>query len=60
MYNTTYIPLARVWVCVGGKANLMFRVGVRQILAFLDTNMLVLPTQISALGDTVVLRHSGI
>ena len=49
--NTTYIPLARVGVCVWSKANFMFRLGVRQILAFLDTNMLVLPTQIFALGE---------
>ena len=36
--------------CVGGNANVMFRIGVTQILAFLDTNVLVYPTQNFALG----------
>ena len=55
--------------CVGGNANFMFRVGgVRQILAFLDTNMLVSPTQNCGAGSVsqrrdptqMVLRRSGI
>ena len=36
--------------CVGGNTNFMFHVGVTQILAFLDTNMLVYPRKIVALG----------
>ena len=39
--NATYILL----ISIGGSHR-----GVVQILAFLDTNMLVLPTQISAFG----------
>ena len=52
--------------CVGGNTNIMFC-----ILAFLDTNMLVSPTQTFGLGEPpmqkfalaptpVVLRRSGI
>ena len=36
--------------CVGGNANVMFRIGVTQILAFLGTNMLVYPTQNCGVG----------
>ena len=54
--------------CVGGNANLYFALGVRQILAFLDTNMLVSPTQNCGVGGLsqrqdptqMVLRRSGI
>ena len=43
--NATYIPPARVGVVIGGNANFSIRIGVMQILAFLDTNMLVSPTR---------------
>ena len=36
--------------CVGGKANLCFTLGVTQILAFFDTNMLVSTTRNCSVG----------
>ena len=55
-------------VCVGGNTNFRFGVGVTQILAFLDTNMFVSPTQNCGVGGLsqrkdptqIVLCHSGI
>ena len=38
-------------ICIWGNANFMFTLGVTQILAFLDINMLVLPMLITALGE---------
>ena len=40
--NATYIPLTCVGLAVGGMQILEFALGVTQILAFLDTYMLVL------------------
>ena len=37
-------------LCIGCNTHFMFRVGVTQILAFLDTNMLVYPMHNFALG----------
>ena len=37
-------------VCIGGNANFSVCVGGNAILAFLDTNMLVSPTQTLVLG----------
>ena len=48
--NTTYIPWADVRVLHWGYAIFIFHVGVTQILALLDTNMLVYPTQNFTLG----------
>ena len=63
--NANYIPLAGV----GGFSEILaFALGETQILAFLDTNMLVSPTQNSRVGDIaqrdgptqMFLRRSGI
>ena len=49
--NTTYIPLTRVGILHWGVMQiLVFALGGTQILVFLDTNMLVFPTQNFALG----------
>ena len=64
----TYIPLTRHRVLRGVMEMLCFALGVRQILAFLDTDMLVYPTQNCGLGGVsqcqdptrMVLRRSGI
>ena len=45
--------------CVGGNTNFMYRVGGNANLAFLDTNMLVYPTQ-NFDPAQVFLRRSGI
>ena len=55
-------------VGVWGNANFSVHIGVTQILAFLDTNMLVSPTRNCGVGDLsqhkdptrMVLRRSGI
>ena len=39
------LHLLALGVGVGGNANFRFGVGVMQILAFLDTNILVYPTR---------------
>ena len=54
--------------CVGGNANLYFALGVTQILAFLNANILVSPTQNCGVGGLsqcqdpmqMALPHSGI
>ena len=49
--NATYIPLAFAFgFCVGVTQILCFALGVMQILAFLDTNMLVSPTRHCGVG----------
>ena len=48
--NTTYIPLTRFGSSRWGNANFRFGVEVTQILAFLDTSMLVSPTRNCGVG----------
>ena len=66
--NASYLPLILVGGLLWGMANFMFLIGGKENIAFLDTNMLVSPTQIFALGEPsnakihigptpVVLRH---
>ena len=50
--NATYIPLAHVGVsCWGVTQILCYALEVMQVVAFLDTNMLVYSTQNFALRD---------
>ena len=43
--NAAYIPLTRIGGLRWGKGKFCFALGVRQILVFLDTNMLVSPAR---------------
>ena len=60
--------LLTLGLVLGVTQILVFALGVTQILAFLDTDMLVYPTQICGFGglsqredpSQMVLRHSGI
>ena len=44
-------------VCAGGNATFSVCVGVKQMLAFLDSNMLVYPTQNSRIGG--IAQHES-
>ena len=48
--NATYILLTRIGFYVGGNTNFSVCIGVTQILALFDINMLVFPMQNFVLG----------